>query len=131
MFARKDLERDVLSAYQRHRRNLKKASADSKSDDSKQPRMVQIDTAADGGGGEGSGSVKVGAFENQALYDMLLIRLQSPSSDVDSSYTYTNTDEPITKGRSGSTNGEVEETGEVMDHRHESVAEEAEMREQR
>lgn len=129
MFARKDLERDVLSAYQRHRRNLKKASADSKSDDSKQPRMVQIDAAEDAEGGEGSGSVKVRAFENEALDAILLIHLQSPTSDVDSSYTYTNTDEPITKGRSGSSNGEVEETGEMMDHKHESAAEEAEMRE--
>lgn len=68
MFARKDLEHDVLSAYQRHRRNLKKATADSNSEDSKQPRTVQIDTAEDAGVGEGSGSIKVGAFKNQALF---------------------------------------------------------------
>lgn len=106
-------------------------NADSKPEKSQQPRMVQIDTAEDAEGGEGSGSVKVRAFENEALYELLLIHLQSPTSDVDSSYTYTNTDESGTKERSGSTNGEVEETGEMMDRRHESAAEEAETREQR
>lgn len=67
MFARKDLEHDVLSAYQRHRRNLKKATTELNSEDSKQPRTVQIETAEDAGVDEGSGSVKVGALENQAL----------------------------------------------------------------
>lgn len=41
MFARKDLERDVLSAYQRHSRNLKKASAGST--EPQQPRTVSIE----------------------------------------------------------------------------------------
>lgn len=66
------------------------------------------------------------------LSDMLLTRLQSPTSDGDSSYTHknTNTDETNAKDRSGSTSEQVEETGEMMDNRHESAAEDAETREQ-
>lgn len=60
MFARKDLEHDVLSAYQQHRRNLKKASSDaSKSDDPHQPRTLPGDTAAQAGDAEGGVPTKV------------------------------------------------------------------------
>lgn len=44
MFARKDLERDVLSAYQRYSRNLKKASVGSI--DPQHPRTISTEAVA-------------------------------------------------------------------------------------
>lgn len=62
MFARKDIEHDVLSEYQRRRRNLKKASAESKPSRSQQPRTLHVDTGEHAAYAEGSVPTKVKRF---------------------------------------------------------------------
>lgn len=59
MFARRDLDHDVLSAYQRHCRNLKKASVDPKPTDSRPPRTLKFGTEEHGTDSKRSVPVKV------------------------------------------------------------------------
>lgn len=97
MFARKDLEHDVLSAYQRYSRNLKKMSSDS-TGSSRYQRLRSNSPVA---GDAHSSAEKVSTSARGML--TLLNSYQSQASDVDNPHTYSKMDGPTKETKSGDT----------------------------
>lgn len=95
MFARKDLEHDVLSAYQKYSRSLRKANAGS----SEAPRPRTISFLHENAQASVDSKVNTSSVPVRNDLETNFVR-QSPTSDIDSAYTYSPTETPTKEGRS-------------------------------